>query len=48
MAVAGLSPAGPEEECLSKVTAGLTKVLVYSTEPGQWWDFYLRALVTSA
>ena len=44
----GLLPAGPEEECLSEVTAGLAELLVYSTEPGQWWDFYLRALVTSA
>ncbi len=37
-------PAGPEEECLSEVTAGLAKLLVYSTEPGQWKDFYLQAL----
>jgi hypothetical protein len=28
----------------SERTAGLTKLLVYGTEPGQWRDFYLRAL----
>jgi hypothetical protein len=44
MAVAGLLPADPEEECLSEVTAGLTKLPFYSTEPGQWWGFYLQAL----
>jgi hypothetical protein len=44
MTVAGLLPAGPEEECLSEVTAGLAKLLAYST--GR--DFYLRALRKSA
>ncbi len=34
--MAGLLPAGPEEECLSEVTARLGELLVYSTEPGQW------------
>ncbi len=44
----GLLPAGLEEECLSEVTAGLAELLVYITDPGQWWDFYLRALRKSA
>ncbi len=44
----GLLPAGSEEECLSEVTAGLAELLDYSTEPGLWWDFYLRALRKSA
>jgi hypothetical protein len=35
MAVAGLLPAGPEEECLSELTPGLAEHLVYSTETGQ-------------
>ncbi len=46
--MARLSPAGPEVECLSEVTAAFVEFLVYSAEPGQWWDFYLRALRKSA
>ncbi len=42
--MAGLLPAGPEEESLGEVTAELAELLVNNTELGQWQDFYLRVL----
>ena len=44
----GFLPEGPEKDRLGEVTTGLTELLVYSMEPGQWLDFYLRALRKSA
>jgi hypothetical protein len=32
--VVGLLPAGPEEECLSEMTAGLAELLVYRAGAG--------------